>query len=434
MSGLFHFGKIAVKRHKIHVIIGNSAAGLSAIRALRRMGDSGTILLISAEDCNAYSPVLTTYYIAGQIRRSDMFMADDDFYKVFDVQRLFGHRTVGIDPEKRLVHLDNRSNLPYDDLLIACGASARTLKNVDTDALEFVLTLRTIRDADKIEKATGKAREIVFIGAGLVSLQIIKAILGKGKKITLVVGSYQILSQQMDSEGAAIIQEKLEAQGISILFGRRVERIGKKGDHVHVLTNFNEILTADLVVVGKGVEPNLNMVKNTEVKMRDGILVDDQMRTNLEDVFASGDVAEGKNTITGQMEVIATWSNACAQGEIAGMNMAGYPAKRKGQFRENVTTILGTSVASIGLSRPEEGEFKALSYVDVKHGVYRKLFLDGSILVGALLLGKIEDAGVIKHCIANRLDVLPWQEKIATGLLEFGNILVNSNDYSWPLN
>ena len=431
---MFHFGKTTVRRHKIHVIIGNSAAGLSAIRALRRMGDSGTILLVSAEDCNAYSPVLTTYYIAGQIKRSDMFMVDDGFYKVFDVQRLFGRRAVGIDPEKRLVHLDNRSNLPYDNLLIASGASARPLKNVDTDALEFVSTLRTIRDADKIEKATEKAREIVFIGAGLVSLQIIKAILGKGKRLTLVVGSYQILSQQMDSEGAAIIQEKLEAQGISILFGRRVERIDRKGDRVHVLTNFNEVLTADLVVVGKGVKPNLNMVENTGIKMRDGILVDDQMRTTLEDVFASGDVAEGKNTITGQMEVIATWSNACAQGEIAGMNMAGCPAKRKGQFRENVTTILGTSVVSIGLSRPEEGQFKVLSHVDVKHGVYRKLFLDGSILVGALLLGKIDDAGVIRHCIANRLDVSPWQEEIATGLLDFGNILINSNDYSWPLN
>lgn len=421
-----------MSRDKIHVIIGNSAAGLSAIKALRKMDHSCPIVLISAEKCNAYSPVLTTYYISGQIKRSDMFLVNDDFYKVSNVQTLFGRMVVDIDSAKRLVYLNDRSRLTYDDLLIATGASPSPLEHVDSDALEYVATLRTIVDADKIEKATEKAREMVFIGAGLVSLQAINAILGKGIRITLVVGSYQILSQQMDHEFAAIIQEKLEAQGVSILFGRKVDRVCRKGDHVNVLTNFNEVLPADLVVVGKGVKPNLNMVKSTDIKIRDGIVVDEKMRTNLEDIFAAGDVAEGKNTITGKREVIATWSNACAQGEIAGMNMAGYTAKREGQFRENVTTIVGTPAVSIGLSKPEEEKFKELSYVDKKEGVYRKIFIDGPNVVGALLLGRIEDAGVIRHCIAHRIDISTWVEKIAMAPLNFGKILLNG-DSNFPV-
>ena len=420
-----------MSKAKKHVIIGNSAAGLSAVKAIRKMGDTGPIVLISAEDCNAYSPVLTTHYIAGQITRSALFLVDDGFYRKYDVQMVFGRRAVDIDPVKRLVHLDDRSKIAYDDLLIASGASAKPLKNIDPKASDYVTTLRTISDADKIIKSTEKAKEIVFIGAGLVSLQTIKAILGRGVNITLVVGSYQILSQLMDAEAAAIIQKRLEAEGVSILFGRSVDRVVRKGDRACVVTSFSEILPADLVVVGKGIQPNTHMVENTEIRTETGIIADDQMRTNLEDVYAAGDVAEARNTISGKMEVIATWSNACAQGEIAGLNMVGYSSKCRGQFRENVTNILGVSAVSIGISRPGEKEFKELSYIDEKEMVYRKLFLDSPRLVGALLLGRTEDAGVIRHCITNNFDVSPWEEMIAVAPLDFGRLLL-CHDFSMP--
>lgn len=387
------------------------------------MEDSDPIVLISSEDCAAYSPVLTTYYIGGQIKRPDLFLADDRFYKRFNVQTHFGHSAVDIDPVKRLIHLDDRNKVAYSDLLVATGASARPLRNLDPEASEYVTTLRTIWDADKIIKAVVNAKDIVFVGAGLVSLQTIKAILGKGIKISLVVGSYQILSQQMHAEAAAIIQRKLEAEGVTILFGRNVDRVIRRGNRVEVVTSFSERLPADLVIVGKGVQPNTEVVKHTGMKVGTGILVDDQMRTNLEDIYAAGDVAEGRNSITGQMEVIATWSNASAQGETAGLNMAGHSSQRQGQFRDNVTSILGVDAASIGVSRPVEGEFRELIYDNEKEGVYRKLFLDSSRIVGALLLGRIEDAGVIRHCIAKGLDISPWEKMIAMAPLDFGKIL-----------
>ena len=420
-----------MSKHKTHLIIGNSAAALSAIKAMRKMGDSGPIILISAEDCNAYSPVLTTYYIGGQIQRSDLFLVDEQFYRKFDVRRLLGRKAVHIDLVKRLVHLDNRSKVTYEDLLIATGASARRLNSVEPDAAEYVTTLRTLRDADRIITRAEGAKEIVFVGAGLVSLQTLKAVLDRGAKVTLVVGSYQVLSQQLDTEAAAIIQKKLEVEGVTILLGRGVDRVVRMGDHVQLITSFGETLPADLVIVGKGVHPNTDVAKNTEIRIGLGIFVDDQMRTNVEDVYAAGDVAEGKNSITGQMEVIATWSNACAQGEIAGLNMAGYPAKCRGQFRDNVTTLLGVAAVSMGLYKTEEGEFKELRYVDEEGAVYRKLFLDGSRLVGALLLGRITDAGVIRHCIANNLDVSAWEDRVAMSPLDFGHILLG-RDFSMP--
>ena len=416
----------------MHTIIGNSAAGLSAIKAIRRMGDSTPITLISAESCNAYSPVLTTYYISGQISRAGLFVVDDTFYRKFNVKVLFGQKAVAIDTAKRLVHLKDRTRIPFKKLLIATGASPRTLDNVHENASGRVFTLRTIVDAERIKKVSEKARSIVLIGAGLVSLQTIKAILGAEKSITLVVGSYQVLSQQMDSEAAGIIQKRLENHGVTILFGRKVERILRKGDRVFVVTDFGESLPADMVIVGKGVNPNIALVEDTNVKKNVGILVDNQMRTNEEDIYAAGDVAEGTNTLTGNTETIATWFSACAQGEIAGMNMAGIPARVHMHYRENITDIFGLSAATMGMTSHKEWKAGGLTYSEEKRNVYRRLILDGPRVVGAILLGKTEDAGVIRHCITNKVDISSWEKEIARGSFRFGNTLF-SKDFSWPV-
>ena len=414
-----------------HIIIGNSAAGLSAIKAIRQSGDLRPIILVSAEKGIAYSPVLTTYYISGQIERKGLFFVDRDFYRRHRVQTVLGRKAVEVDPHRRRVHLDDGSKLEYHDLLIATGASARTLGNVDKPAARFVSSLRTIGDADKIKSLAAGARDVVVTGAGLVSLQTIKAIAGPKLNIKIVVGSGQVLSQQMDWESAILIQRKLEANGVEILFGRAIRQVTEKDGRALVLTDYGERLPADLVVVGKGVTPNLGLVKGGPVKTGWGVLVDDRMRTNMEGVYAAGDVAEGVNQITGRSEVIATWFNACAQGEVAGANMAGRAARRSGQIKENITTLFNVVVASIGESKSGISGYEQVSHVDRKKAVIRKLFFQGSVLVGALLVGSVLDAGVIRHCIANKVDLQPWKESLASAPLDFSSIL-SGQGFEWP--
>ncbi|MFH1134848.1 MAG: FAD-dependent oxidoreductase [Pseudomonadota bacterium] len=406
-----------------HIIIGNSAAALAAVRAIRRAGDDRPIVLVSAENLPAYSPVLTTYYIAGGISRKNMFLVDADFYRRHRVKTILGRRVVEVDPDRRLVVLGDRTRLEYGDLLIAAGASARPLERVAPDAAGLVCTLRTLEDAERIRALGQKASEVVVIGAGLVSLQTVKALLRPGLKITVAVGSDQVLSQQLDRESAGIIQGRLEAGGVDILFGRGIDRVTRRGTRVEATTSYGETLPADLVVVGKGVRANTDLVRGTAIRTGRGVIVDDRMRTSVPDVYAAGDVAEGENQVSGEREVIATWFNAAAQGEIAGLNMAGRPARRTGQLRENVTTLLGVVVAVVGQSRPDYGRYEEIKHLDSRRGVVRKFFFDGPVLAGALLIGSYLDAGVIRHCIAERLDLSAWKSEIAATPLDFGKIL-----------
>ncbi len=408
-----------------HTIIGNSAAALAAIRAIRRSGDARPITLISDEDTCAYSPVLTTYYIGGQIHRSNLFLTDRSFYRRHNVRTLFGNRVEAIDPENRLLHVRGAKKIPYDQLLIASGASARRMKGIDPEARKRVHTLRTIEDAENIRELSTNAKAVVVLGAGLVSLQTIKAILPLDLKIWLIVGSDQVLSQQMDRRNARLIQERLARAGVEILFGRGVESISREGRGLKISTTWGESLEADLVVVGKGVQPNHQMAAGTAIDRDYGIMVDECMRTTVKDIYAAGDVAQGKNCITGNREVIATWFNACAQGEIAGRNMAGFDARQTQLIRENVTTLMGLVVVSLGESNPPPGRYREVRYENLKSGETRTLFMDDHKIVGALLIGRVTDAGVIRHCIANRIDVSAWEDALAASPMDFAKILLN---------
>jgi len=164
-------------------------------------------------------------------------------------------------------------------------------------------------------------------------------------------------------------------------------------------------IEADAVIVGKGVRPNIQLVQESEIAVNQGIMVDETMRTNVPNVFAAGDVAEGLNLITGQRQVIATWPNACSQGQTAGLNMAGGQDKNQG-LNSNICGFLGNTVASVGITKPENDDYEERVTQDPAKGLYRKLVWNKKDeLVGAVLMGKTADIGVISNLIRNRVKI-----------------------------
>lgn len=409
---------------KKQVIIGNSAAGLSAISAIRSIDGSCPITVISAENCMAYSPVLLTYYIAQKIGRDDLFIADDRFYREHNVKTIFGDRAVGIDPAQQTVYLEDDTKLEYDNLLIATGASAK-YPTKESSKIPRILTVRTIEDAERIIRLSKDAQEIVVLGAGLISMQVANALAlaKKGIKLTFVVGSRYILSQNIDDGCAAILQKRLESQGVSFLFGRNAESFKEKNNKVWIVTDRGEDLFADLVVVGKGVTPNIDWIKETGVKVGRGVIVDEYMLTNIENVFAAGDVAEAMHLISGKRQVIATWPNACIQGRVSGLNMAGYPEKFDGGLNSNVTNIFGLTLATVGLCRATDGNFEEIKYADEEREIYRRFLLSDNRIAGAVLLSRVADAGIIRNLIENKTDVTPWKDRLTKSLLNVGTEL-----------
>lgn len=408
------------------VIIGNSAAGLSAIKAIREIDNVCPITLISSENCNAYSPVSLTHYLKGEMSRESLFIVHSDFYKMNNVEMEFGSRAIWADHPQQTVHLENGRKVKYDNLLIATGASPSKLP-VSGDGVDNVFSLRTIEDAEKISKRINTAKEVIIIGAGLIGLQVSDGLFKEGIRFTILEWAEQVLPDIADINSAAIVQKKMESHGISILLGRKVKEIRRKGKKTVVTSDSGEELIADMVVVGIGVTPNIQLINTREIKVNRGILVDETMRTNVDNIFAAGDVSEGENLVTGRNEVLPNWSNACKQGRMAGLNMAGCEQRYEGGLAENITTIFGLTLATVGLPRVAKGNgVEELLFYNPKEKSYRKILLAGDRVVGAVLIGRTSDAGILENFIRVKKDISPWKGTIARTPLDMRKLLLST--------
>jgi len=409
---------------KRQVIIGNSAAGLAAATAIRKKDPSSLITIISDEDCPAYSRVLTTYYLEGKIEREQLQYCDLSFYGHYAIQPFLGHRAIGLDVSGQRVFLDRGSPIPYDNLLIATGASP-IFPSIPGIHRQGVFGLRTAADAEAINAWCKKAREVVILGAGLVSLQVANALLPRGLKMTVVVKSPQVLSQMLDADGAALIEAAMEEKGITVLKGVDAKEIraNSRGVLREVLLDDGRILASQMVVVGKGVRPRIDFLEGSGIQTKSGIIVDELMRTNIPNIFAAGDVAEGLDFLSGERRVSAIWPTAVAQGEVAGENMAGIPAHFGGFIGRNVTHLFGQVSAALGLARARGDGFEIYAYARPEVGTYRRLVLREGCLVGASLIGRIEDAGTLYSLIRTRRILGPLKDQALRFPINWGRLL-----------
>jgi nitrite reductase (NADH) large subunit len=392
------------RKRQRQLIIGNSAAALNAVKAIRENNSTDPITLVSAERHYAYSPVLLPYYVSKKIKRPALFLADERFYQQNGVELILGNPATRVDPQDRQVTLANDDILEYDNLLIATGSSPKEL-GIPGEELAGVFTLKTVDDADKLVKAGAAMKDVVILGGGLIGLQAANALYREGRNIKIIIGSKQPLSRNVDPSCAENVCQGIRECGMTILFETYAESIEKAKSKLRVTLSSGRNLQADAVVIGKGVRANMQLVAESEIEVNYGVLVDETMRTNVPNVFAAGDVAEGLNLITGQRQVIATWPNACSQGRTAGINMAGGMDKNEG-LSSNICGFLGSAIASVGITNPENGDFEEVVADEPAKGRYRKLVWNkNNELVGAVLMGTVADIGVITTLIRNRVRI-----------------------------
>jgi NAD(P)H-nitrite reductase large subunit len=409
------------RKRKQHVIIGNSAAALNAVKAIRETDSDGRITLVSAEPHYAYSPVLLTYYVSQKIQRPALFLADDRFYKRHGVNLTLNNPVTRVDPQNQQVYLSSNDIVEYDRLLIATGSSPKPL-GIPGEDLPGVFTLKTVDDADKLVKASAAMQDVVIVGGGLIGLQAANALYRPDRHIKIIIGSRQPLSRNVDPSCAENVCQGIRECGMSILFETHAVAIEKTRDKLNVTLTTGKQLKADAVIIGKGVSANTQIVSESEIKVNYGIIVDETMRTNMANVFAAGDVAEGINLITGQRQVIATWPNACSQGRTAGINMAGGMDRNEG-LSSNICGFLGSAVASVGITNPDNGDFEEVVCEEPAKLRYRKLVWNKKDeLVGAVLMGAVADIGVITSLIRNRIKIpREKRDQMARSVIRYGD-------------
>lgn len=405
-----------------YVIIGSSAAGINAVEAIRTKDKSSKITVISEEKNPLYSRCLISYLLAGTIDEKKIWYRKDSFFKNNKVDSILGVKALKVDVKKKEVLLDNKLKVKFDKLLIATGASPK-LENIPGVDKRNVFPLRTIEDALQIQAELSKVKNTAILGGGLIGLRAAYALKNRGKDVSVFVRSGSILSQILDRDASGLMQKRIEEKGIKIFTGASVkEIIGDKSVKGIALDDGSKY-DSDLVIIGKGVSPNIEMLADSGIKIKSGILVNDSLKTNMEDIFAAGDVSETNDIALGESSINAIWPVACEEGRIAGLNMAGGKEIYEGTLAMNSIEFFGLPVISIGITRPKSGVYEELVKKDAERNIYKKVVLKNGVIKGAIFVNSIENIGVIGTLIRNKADISSLKDMILEDYFDYGKII-----------
>jgi len=399
---------------KQFVIIGNSAAGIAAVEAIRQKDKTSKVMVISEEDYSSYCRCLISYYLAGEVKEDKVLYKPDTFYKENNIELLLNKKVLRVDPKKNRIICEDKTQFNYDSLLIATGASPK-FPEIQGIKKRGVFGFRTIKDAKDIEGLLPVTKAASVLGGGLIGLKAAYALKKRNIEVKIIIKSKQALSQMLDYEAAILVQERLEENGIELVLGQDATEIIGNGDIKAVKLDSGKVLGSSLVIVGKGVSANTDIIKETDIKVNEGIIADDLLRTNIPNIYTAGDVCESFDLTLGKYSVNALWPIAVEQGKIAGVNMAGENIHYEGSLGINSIEFFGLAVISLGIYKVRDEEknlFEELKSLDTKARLYKKLILKDNILVGVILVGDIKNSGIFLRLIRERINVSTFKERL----------------------
>ncbi|KYH32742.1 NAD(P)/FAD-dependent oxidoreductase [Neomoorella mulderi] len=385
-----------------YLIIGNSAAGVAAARAVRRADPAGEITIAGDEPYPYYARVLTSYYLGGLVPRERLWLAGEEWYSEQRIQLITGRRATAIDIQRRLVTLDDGAELYYDRLLVATGAAPQQI-DVPGSNLPGVFTLRTLDDAAAIRKFARPGGQAVVAGGGLVGLKAAEGLHARGLKVRLIVSSGRLLSQALDDTGAELVRRAMAAAGFTIHLREDVIALEGHEKVTGVVLRSGAAVPADVVVVGKGVRPNVDFLQGSGIEVDRGVLVDDYLATSIPGIYAAGDVAQAYDRAWQNRRLNAIWGNAVEQGRLAGLNMAGHQTAYRGGIGQNSLVVSGLGVISGGIVNPPGEGYEVVTSLDEKRSCYRKAVLRGRRLVGMVAVGPPLGAGGFQSLIGREI-------------------------------
>lgn len=411
-----------------YVIIGNGIASIGAIEGIRKVDTENEILVIGAEDSPAYGRPLISYLLAGKIGPDRLALRPQEFYEKSNVSLKLGVKVTGIDTQSKSVTTDSGETIEYENLLIATGGIPFTPPIAGADGTDVY----NFTNLDHAQTLISKAKEIkraVVIGGGLIGLKAGESLFDRGVDVTILELSPRILSLAFDENAASLAGSRLEDVGLHVRCGISAKEIQRdsQGSLKGVHLTDGDFLQADVVVIAIGVVPNYDLAKEADIKVDRGIMVDDHMRTSAEGVFAAGDVAQAKDLLFGDDRVIPIWTNAYNQGYCAGKNMTGNDMPFAGSLAMNSISFYGLPTISVGTVNPPEDDasYEVITSLDEKKKSYRKLVFQNNRIVGYVLVGDIDMAGMYtafvkfqmevpedakKQIMAGEPDVLMWPD------------------------
>ncbi len=393
-----------------YVVIGTGPAGVVAAETLRRSDPGGKIKMIGDEPEAPYSRMALPYLLAEDIAEDGTHLRHGSgHFKSLGID-VVQDRVASVSGADGKLSLESGGALGFDRLLIAAGSHAirPPVPGMDLDGVENCWTLA---DARRIAAATKPGSRVVLMGAGFIGCIVLEALAARKVELTIVEMEDRMVPRMMNATGGDMIKRWCEGKGVSVLTSTQVESVEKAGDALKVSFKGGEGMDVDLVVCAAGVRPNIAFLEGSGIECGTGVLVDNMLATNVDGIYAAGDIAEGPELITGKKEIHAIQPTASEHGRIAARNMSGYPTHYRGSLSMNVLNTLGLISSSFGQWMGVDGG-EETEVADAGRFKYLKLAFRDDVIVGALALGLTQHVGVIRGLIQTGTRLGPWKDRL----------------------
>lgn len=379
-----------------YIIIGSSAAGINAIRELRKFDKEGEVILVSKDE-HIYSRCILHQYLSGERDLERLNFAEKDFDKVYRVNWMKGREAVALRTKDHILVLDGGEELSYDKLLIATGSHTFIPPIKGLSEADNYIGFRNIDDIEVLREVPKTAEHIVVLGSGLIGIDCATGFLHMGVKVTLVDFAGWLLNRQLDERAAKTYIDAFEKNGVEQYYSVGVKEVRVNEQHkiYEIELSDGKVLPCDFFVVTAGVRSNVEFLKDSGLELsKFGLVYDAFGQTSDPDVYGAGDVS-GLSPI---------WPVAVKEGMIAAANMTGKKEKMTDFFASKSTmSFLGIHTMSLGTVTPPDDSYRVDIYD--KNGVYKKIVSRDGVIVGALLQGDLAYGGVLQQMIARKLDV-----------------------------
>ncbi len=391
------------------IIVGGGQAAGQAAASLRQEGYEGAVLMLTEEGHIPYQrPPLSKQFLAGEQDIERVYLRPEKFYADNNVEIRTDARVEKLDLDGHQLSLAGGESLEFSKLILATGARVRRLENFPGGELDGVAYLRTLDDAQALKDALSKAQNLVVVGGGYIGLEVAAVAVAAGASVTVLEMMSRILQRVATPQLSDFYTNTHTAHGVSIKTdAKAVEFIGENGALTGVQLEDGTVLPADLVVVGIGVLPNVELAEAAGLACDNGIVVDAQCATSHPDVFAAGDCTNHPNSFAGKNIRLESVPNAMEQARVAAAMVCG-----KDKTYESEPWFWSDQYdVKLQMAGFSEGADSQVQRGDLASGAGITFHLKGGVVIGADAINSVRDFLACRKLVAGK--VAPDVTKLA---------------------
>ncbi|MBV0900615.1 NAD(P)/FAD-dependent oxidoreductase [Haloarcula salina] len=391
-----------------HVIIGDGIAGASAAETIREADPDASVTVLTDEGEALYNRILIKEFAKGKLPEAPISIHEPEWYEERDIDLQLNTHVTDIDPDAHEVNTHEGDTYEYDKLLVATGGTPAQLP-VDNSDADGVHHFWTFQDARGIREHADEADQGIIVGAGLLGIDLAAVCAAQGIDAKYLMRGNRWWRYALSEDGAAIIHEALEENGVEPVFESGVDHfeVDDDGAVTGAVDPDGNHYDGEWAGVAIGLDFNTEFLAGSGLELDDGVVVDEYMQTNVEDIYAAGDLTQFYDTILDSQAQNGAWGSAKEQGSVAGTNMVADAEEKEFRWVSSYS-ITHFDFPFLSFGHPARGDDEAeRKYSDSE---WRRLAFENGQLIGGVLIGDLSQQSKFKQLIREERQVADKKE------------------------